>query len=167
MMRSELSLRRLDRASTVLCALALAALAAVATVSLAGRMLLVERSDSMRPALSAGDLLMTDGAPAGAIRTGDVVTFADAARGDRLITHRVVAIKPGNGSIVFTTRGDANTGSESFAVGDHDTVQRLSSRARGVGGAAMALARIPGWVLLVAALALLATPSILRRRRYR
>ena len=165
MMRSGHAVQRLDRVSTVLCATALAALCALAAVSLAGRMLLVERSDSMRPALGAGDLLVSEQVPAAAVRSGDVVTFADAARGDRLITHRVVAIAHAGVSLVFTTRGDANTGAESFAVPASGTVQRVSGSAPGVGRVAIALARVPGWAMLVAALALLAAPPLLRRRR--
>lgn len=165
MMGSVHALRRLDRVSTALCAIAFAALCAVAAVSLAGRMLLVERSDSMQPAFSAGDLLVSEHAPAAAIRSGDVVTFADAARGDRLITHRVVAIAHAGASLVFTTRGDANTGAESFAVPASGTVQRVSSSAPGIGRVAIALARVPGWAMLLAALAVLAAPPVLRRRR--
>ena len=166
MMRSGHAMRRLDRVSTVLCATALAGLCALAAVSLAGRMLLVERSDSMQPALSAGDLLVSEYVAAGTIRSGDVVTFADAARGDRLITHRVVAIAHTGATLVFTTRGDANTGAESFAVPASGTVQRVSGSAPGIGRVAIALARIPGWAMLLAALALLVVPPLLRRRRH-
>ncbi len=166
MMRSGYAIRRLDAVSTMLCALGLAALCAVAAISLAGRMLLVERSDSMRPALSAGDLIVSERAPAGAIRSGDVVTFPDAARGDRLITHRVIAIAHTGGSLVFTTRGDANSGAETFAVPASGTVRRVSGSARGIGGVAIALARVPGWAMLVAAVSLLAVPPLLRRRRH-
>jgi signal peptidase len=166
-MRAARSLRRLDRLSTLLLAVALAALAAAAASTLAGGALLVERSDSMRPALSAGDLLVTRRAPAEAIRVGDVVTFADAARGGRLVTHRVVAIAHRDAAVVFSTRGDANTATESFAVRPYDRVRRLSSRARGAGRALIALRRIPGWALPLAGATLLAAPPARRRRRRR
>jgi signal peptidase len=164
-MRAALTLRRLDRASTLLCVVAVAALAATGAATLAGGTLLVERSDSMRPALSAGDLLVTRPVPAGAIGFRDVVTFADAARGGRLVTHRVVGIERRAGAIVFTTRGDANTAAETFAVPRHARVRRMSLRARGAGRAVIALRRVPAWALLLAAATVMATPPILRRGR--
>jgi signal peptidase I len=141
-MSAAVALRRLDRLGTLLLAVALAALAAAATTTFAGRSLLVERSDSMRPALRAGDLLVTDRVPAEAIGVGDIVTFADTARANRLVTHRVVAIRRRDAATVFTTRGDANSATESFAVGRGDSVRRVSGRARGVGRLAIALRRI-------------------------
>jgi signal peptidase len=164
-MGAALPLLLLDRAATLLCAIAVAGAVAVAGASFAGHRLLVERSDSMRPALSSGDLLLTTPVAAGAIRTGDIVTFADAARGGRLVTHRVAAISRRRRTIVFTTRGDANTGTETFAVGTHVGVQRISRRARGLGRAAIALERIPSWALLAAALGVLLGPPLRRRRR--
>jgi signal peptidase len=164
-MGASLALHRLDRAATLLLATTVASALLVAGISLAGHRLLVERSDSMRPALRTGDLLVTAPVPAVAIRTGDVVTFADAARGGRLITHRVAGVTRRGAAVVFTTRGDANIGTETFTVGTHVHVQRISYRLPGLGRAALALGPISAWALVAAAVAVAAGPVLRRRWR--
>ena len=69
---------------------------------------LVDHSDSMRPAIRAGDLVFTESVPAAALHRGEIVTFSDRALGGRLVTHRVVAIRRTGSRIEFLTRGDAN-----------------------------------------------------------
>lgn len=49
------------------------------------------------------------------VEVGDIVTFNDKERG-RLVTHRVEEIKPETDIISFTTRGDANTGTEQWSL---------------------------------------------------
>lgn len=166
-MRFAPSLRVVDRASTLLCAVAIAALVAMAASHVVAHEWLVERSGSMRPALRAGDLLGTTHTPATAIRTGDVVTYADAARGGRLITHRVIAIARDGGRVIFSTKGDANTGAERFAVPAASTVQRVSSRTPRLGGVLLAMDRMPWWALPIGAVTVVAAPSALRARRRR
>ena len=75
----------------------------------------VEVSDSMRPLLRAGDVLWLEDLPAREAARGDVVAFARPARRD-VVLHRVERITPAGSRLTFTTRGDANTGTESWTI---------------------------------------------------
>lgn len=135
-------------------ALVLALLALLAGMAL-GYRLLVVRSGSMEPALMPGDVIVTRVAGPETVNPGDVVTFRDASRGDRLITHRVVQSVSRDGYVEFETRGDANTGSEHWWVHRGGTVGTLSLRLTGTAAAsALALdARVRVGVLLLSAAA--------------
>jgi signal peptidase len=68
-------------------------------------------TDSMRPTLKAGDLIIIkeEADPATVVKIGDIITFRPNPDAPALITHRVI----GKGSdpregIDFTTQGDAN-----------------------------------------------------------
>jgi len=61
-------LRAADRGSGVVCGIALIALAGLLLATAAGYRPLIDHSDSMRPAIRAGDLLITHAAPATSIR---------------------------------------------------------------------------------------------------
>jgi signal peptidase I len=97
---------------------------------------LVVLSGSMEPALRTGDVsVMRSIAPLDA-RPGDIVTFRDPDNADRLITHRVRALRVQGDAVVFRTRGDANNISEHWRVPATGEIGRL-------------MYRIPklGWVL--------------------
>ncbi|HEY8136104.1 MAG TPA: signal peptidase I [Candidatus Limnocylindrales bacterium] len=61
-------------------------------------------SNSMQPAFSAGDLVITQTVPISSIRVGDVITFVPPG-GGRSVIHRITSMQDG----VVTTRGDANS----------------------------------------------------------
>ena len=115
-----------DRLLTV--ALAALALVAVAVLALAacGLRPHVEMSDSMNPVLAAGDVLWLQETKASDARTGDVVAFRDPD-GGRVLVHRVQRVRraPG-GRLEFVTRGDANTGSERWAIPAGGSVGRYT-----------------------------------------
>jgi signal peptidase len=100
------------------------ALAALGLLRFTGHVVLVDRSESMAPAIHAGDLLITRVVPARTVRPGDVVTFADPTREGRSVTHRVVSVS-GDRELEFVTRGGANGASERWTVEADDTVGRL------------------------------------------
>lgn len=60
---------------------------------------------SMRPAIDAGDLIITKTTDASTIRVGDVVVVDTAGLS---VAHRVVETRPLSGLNRFTTQGDAN-----------------------------------------------------------
>ena len=91
---------------------------------LTGHHALVDRGDSMRPALSAGDLLINRSVPAERIRVGDIVTFEDRPR-RRSITHRVVRRGGAGSRLDFVTRGDANSGFERWSARRGEELGRL------------------------------------------
>jgi signal peptidase I len=157
-------LRSIDRAVTGLSiSVALALVVAVAG-TFAGYRLLVDVSDSMRPALRAGDLLVTERVPAALIGRGDIITLADLTRGGRLVTHRVVSIKRTGDRVVFTTRGDANPASESWPTTSRSSVQRVRARVPALGRALATLGAIPLPVLLFG---VVIAPALLLHRRAR
>lgn len=68
--------------------------------------LLVVMSDSMRPALKPGDLLIVDGSLSIDPKTGDIVTFRQREYGD-LVIHRVFKVEDSDGKKRIFTKGDA------------------------------------------------------------
>jgi signal peptidase I len=104
---------RLATAPLVLLA---AAATAVALAAAAGVAPHVELSDSMRPVLRAGDIVWLDKIAAHDARPGDVVAFPDPDRGV-VVLHRVERVRAAAlGRLSFTTRGDANSTSETWAI---------------------------------------------------
>jgi signal peptidase len=97
---------------------------------------LVVLSGSMEPALRTGDVSVVRSIAPLDARPGDIVTFRDPDNADRLITHRVRAMRVQGDAVVFRTRGDANNVSEHWRVPATGEIGRL-------------MYRIPklGWVL--------------------
>jgi signal peptidase I len=95
---------------------ALALLAVLSTVSVAPRLVgwhaTTVMSNSMAPSLYTGDIVITSPV-SGPVEPGDVIRFADPARPDRHILHRVVALAA-DGTVL--TAGDANGAADSAAV---------------------------------------------------
>ncbi len=58
---------------------------------------------ALEPLLPIGSLVLVAPIPSDAVRVGDLVTVTLP---DRILTHRVVAIDPGDAGEVFTLRGD-------------------------------------------------------------
>jgi signal peptidase len=156
-------LRVADRGSSIVCCLALTLLAALAIATAVGYRPLIDYSGSMRPAIGAGDLLITHAAPATSIRVGEIVSFADPGLAGKLVTHRVVAIHPSAGRIDFLTRGDANPTPESWSVARHASVGTLAFRIAGVGRAVAWM--VDPWVrtIVLTAVALVLSVALLRR----
>ncbi len=72
-------------------------------------------SGSMAPQLKAGSLVITRSVEPESIVVGDIITFLPTTSGENLVTHRVIGIE-NNSPLRFTTKGDANNGSDSFVV---------------------------------------------------
>lgn len=134
------SLRRLELAVSAVGVLAAALLLALSLGWLTGHTVLIDRGDSMRPALRAGDLLLVRETPAEEIRTGDIVTFDDPVR-ERSVTHRVIERREGARYVDFVTRGDANSGVERWGAERGEPVKSLATALPGAGFAL-------GWLTL-------------------
>ncbi len=156
-------LRIANRASNVLCALALALLTVLLVGSLLGDRPLVEYSGSMSPAIKPGDLLITRPAPAVSIHPGAIVTFNDPALHGRLITHRVIAVHGSRARLQFVTRGDANATAESWSVPRGGTVAVLQARIPWVGRATAWMAAGLARGLTLWLLTLVLSVAVLRR----
>ena len=141
---------------TAILVVLLAAALAVGAGLAAGIRPHVEASDSMRPALRAGDVVWLEGIAAAQVRRGDVIGFAHPDHG-RPMLHRVARIEDRGGRLAFTTRGDANSGVERWSVRRDDRLGRfVGVRVPAVGRAAVAAPRhaAPALVALAAFLLL-------------
>jgi len=67
---------------------------------------LVVKSDSMSPAISAGDVVVVTGADATSLSAGTVVTYREP--GGTVVTHRIVDVVETDDGIRYRTKGDAN-----------------------------------------------------------
>jgi signal peptidase I len=121
------TLRIANRGATVALVLVLALLAGGVGLRLAGLDALVDNTDSMRPAIAAGDVVLTRAARAADLRPGQIATILDPV-GGRLITHRVVGVARAGARVVITTRGDANDASERWALAPGAEVRRVAAR---------------------------------------
>jgi len=114
--------------STVLLALTVAAGAAL------GVRTAVVLTGSMEPALSPGDMIVTQRVPAAEARTGDIISFASPREAGVVITHRVRKIGAGrDGRIAFVTQGDANNTPERWTIARDGTVGRVRGVLPGAG----------------------------------
>ncbi len=68
-------------------------------------------SNSMKPGMSAGDLLITKEAPAGSLKVGDIVILRNGVSYD-LFSHRIISIKRVGQEMEIVTKGDANPTSD-------------------------------------------------------
>jgi signal peptidase len=156
--------RRLGARLVGLLAVALVGcIVAVLGLMATGHRPMVEQSDSMAPVMYAGDVLFVDQIAAAEAAPGDILTFDDAQRPGRTLTHRVVSIAGrSDGNLAFVTRGDANTGVERWTVAPHGVVGRYAFRVPSAGR----LVRMTGagaWRALVLLAALVLATDVLRR----
>ncbi len=134
---------------TALCAFALLVLGGVALAKPLGYRVLVDHSDSMAPAIRAGDVLVSQVVPPRKAKVGDVVSFHSPDAG-RLVTHRVVSRRlERGGRWSFVTRGDANTGVERWGVSTDGRIGRVAKRLPKAGYAVGWLGQPLGRFLLV------------------
>jgi signal peptidase len=71
---------------------------------------------SMSPAIRPGDVVVDEVIRPSEARVGDVVTFPDPRRRERLITHRVKSVSVSGRYAYFVTRGDDNDTSERWNI---------------------------------------------------
>lgn len=72
-------------------------------------------TDSMAPTYPAGSLLVVEQIDASDVEPGMAVMYADPAKPNRLVTHRVVSRATGD-ELAFITRGDANATNDPLPV---------------------------------------------------
>lgn len=82
---------------------------------------------SMEPSIEQGELIVVKRQPASAIAVGDVITFysQDPQLQGAINTHRVTGLKDENGSIVFSTKGDANEIEDRYPVKDTNLIGKV------------------------------------------
>jgi signal peptidase len=146
-----------------MCALALGLLAALLLATAAGCRLLIEHSDSMRPTIQTGALLITRNVPARSIRVGDIVAFDDPELHGKLVTHRVVAIHASARQIDFLTRGDANPTPEKWSASRRGTIRKLELAIPAAGGVIAWLSDLGARTVILTLSALVLSTALLRR----
>ena len=78
---------------------------------------------SMEPAMDVGSLAVIRPVDPQDVEAGDIITYKWGDPG-RLITHRVVEVANADGSLTFTTKGDANEDPDPWAVPPEGVVGR-------------------------------------------
>lgn len=131
----------------------------------AGTQWLVVVSNSMKPALSTGDLVVVRPASPDRIRVGDVVTFQDAQNAQVLVTHRVIAVEPAQGRYSFRVKGDNNPIPDPQLVDESRIVGRMILHLPLAGYVVHALQARPALALLTLLPSLLVMALQLARRR--
>jgi signal peptidase I len=97
-----------------------------------GTTALVDYTDSMAPAIHAGDVIVDRATRAADLRPGQVATIADPARGTS-VTHRVESVSRTGATVTVVTRGDANDASERWVLPAAGTVRHMVARIPWVG----------------------------------
>jgi signal peptidase len=124
-----------------------------------------ELSGSMTPSIRVGDELIEKRIAPLDAQIGDIVTFRSPDNG-RILTHRVTSMQVMGKRVVFTTRGDANTGFERWSIAQNGKLGKVYTRIPLVGyvtnRAGSRLGRIALLVLPVLLLSLLELRRIWR-----
>jgi signal peptidase I len=89
---------------------------------------LVVLTGSMEPQLRTGDVVIESRISPLEAKAGDVITFRDPDRPDRLITHRVRRVNARGENLSFTTKGDANNTVETWQIHRHGSIGRVEYR---------------------------------------
>lgn len=138
-------------------------LAALGLGRATGHLALIDRSDSMKPAIAAGDVVVVRQSTPAEVGPGDVVTFTDPTRPGQTITHRVVKRERQGTGWAFETRGDANSVGESWTIASSGSVGRLVLKVPQA-GRAVALAGEPVVRFFLLTLCALALGGLALRR---
>jgi len=89
-------------------------------------------SNSMRPTLNVGDLILVEGVDAYSVREGDVIVFNTpqpyAKTTPSPVVHRVVEVVLENGVVYFKTKGDANGSEDPWLLPAENVIGRLLYR---------------------------------------
>jgi len=116
---------------------------------------------SMRPAIVPGDLVIVRPVDPDSIGVGDVITFEAPLGKHELVTHRVVAMTTSAQGPEFKTRGDANQVADIWTVRYQGLGWTEVTRVRGVGAVTAFLDTLPGRVVVVSLVFLLALGLLL------
>ena len=129
---------------------------------------LIVLTESMEPAIDAGDLIICRTVEAEDVEVGDVISFFDpAGNGTSIVTHRVIEIVNEGGVEKFRTRGDNNNTEDKVLVEAEDLVGTYMSRIPGAGHVAMFMQTTTGLIVcVVLPIILLVGYDIIRRRIY-
>lgn len=110
------------------------------------------QTESMYPTLLPGDMIFdTAVKDTSALEIGDVITYWTVINGERVLnTHRITQIYDGGGYLIFETKGDNNTVSDSLTVHESEVVgQWNGARIGGLGKVFDYLQTSTGFLIVV------------------
>lgn len=109
------------------------------------------QTDSMYPTLNPGDLIIDKAVKdSSQLKVGDIITYWTVINGERVLnTHRISQIYDGGGHLIFETKGDNNSISDSLTVHESEVVGIYSSRIAGVGKVFDYLQTSTGFLIVV------------------
>ena len=91
--------------------------------NVAGRILLNIQTDSMKPTINPGDLIITKQYNGEDIKQGDVISFFAFEQDTTIIkTHRVIEVNNVDGTITFTTKGDNSVAEDQVELTKNDII---------------------------------------------
>jgi signal peptidase I len=82
----------------------------------------------MTGTIDTGDVALTKTVTPSELSVGDIVTFKDPSRNGELVTHRVARMKRDGDTFAFITKGDANTGRETWSINARGKLGKYVSR---------------------------------------
>lgn len=80
-------------------------------------------SGSMEPTIHTGSIVIIK--PSSEYKTGDIITFGKNTKTDIPTTHRVIGERAQDGSIVYSTKGDANNAEDSKEVPKEEIIGKV------------------------------------------
>jgi signal peptidase len=102
--------------------------AVLVTAWATGHTLAGVRSESMAPGIPRGALVVVEPVAPSAIAVGDVISYRDERRDERVVTHRVIEVVERSNGLFLRTQGDANMHPDLGHVAAGDVVGRVRFR---------------------------------------
>lgn len=159
-------IRWADRGLTAIIAGLLVVLVLGVALRATGLTAMVDYTDSMRPAIGAGDVIVDRSIRAADLRPGQIASIPDPGLGGRPVTHRVISATRTGATVTVVTRGDANNAGERWVLPAGQTVRHMVARIPWIGHVMVWLASPLLRALLLAAGALVAAGwGVARLRR--
>lgn len=136
--------------------------------NIGGTMPLIVLTDSMKPEIDSGDLIICHKIDAEDVKVDDVIAFFDpAGNGTSIVTHRVIEIIDENGELNFKTRGDANNADDKLLVPADSLVGIYEFRIPYAGNAALFMQSSTGFVVcVIVPIALLIGYDAMKRKKH-
>lgn len=116
-----------------------------------GTLPLIVLTDSMKPEINSGDLIICHTINAEDVKEGDVISYFDPdGNGTSVVTHRVVEVLiDENGELSFKTRGDANNADDKTLVPAESLVGIYDFNIPHAGNIALFMQSTTGFVVCV------------------
>lgn len=106
-------------------------------------------TQSMYPAIKAGDVVVTYKDDDNFYNSGDVITFISRANGGITVTHRVTEVFVGDGVYSYRTKGDNNNAEDTELINSSDVLGKVVVKVPYVGYIQQFMVSKTGWIVAV------------------